>query len=762
MIYKSVSLVFFCLSLATYASLFILASSSIGHIFLVKIRQNPFAIAFLACLGVTPLLIGLWYVQQTGLELWLIGLWLILGTIALIKVMLVPAFQGDVKIQTTIKQVGITALLISFIMGCFGGPQQPATFGNNDLFNWYAVASTLIGKARYSEMSAEAPIAFISLIVDGFGTNWMLALLGLTYDEPIRSATLFLVVSSCWLSLTLQWHLSSFFRLSSTVSILSSVIPITSSLFIYAAFNSFFAQLLGTIGCALLIAVAMHIYTNKNESYATRILMIFVPVLWILCVYQSGFVAFQFIAVSFAFFLFLSSGLIKGCIEFAKRFLFPYVIALILSAAVIPSVIGHLIERTSTVSDIIAGWPLPLFPSHVFLGLPWPDAGNMWLVSGGEGGQVWGYLYFGLGVILVLSIHNRNSLPFRSRTLVMLWVWYMLLITTYFVWFHMGKTQYQNWKFASFFIFAISSLPLATFILLIKKYFSPSDWKWHLPSIPYVIIAIGLGITFLINFNSLNKRTERIGSTVEEFSLLRGALEPGMALSLDLADYGPSMLAMLMFSRTARTYPIGQTYLPPATQFGSESNRGLLTSVACDKLFSQLGYIDRDIQLARTKNFVVSKIMDTTRFGYRFNDKGGACGWGRKFHFDSGFSVPESWGRWTEGELSQLTIELPTGLVNRTLRADFLVQPYLPAGQLSQLMIININEKKLFAASLDSPKIVSIDIPAVLNTNDKLLITLNLPDAVSPSIMEPGNKDTRKLGVGFVSLGIKAINIENK
>ena len=115
----------------------------------------------------------------------------------------------------------------------------------------------------------------------------------------------------------------------------------------------------------------------------------------------------------------------------------------------------------------------------------------------------------------------------------------------------------------------------------------------------------------------------------------------------------------------------------------------------------------------------------------------------------SGFSVPESGFRWTDGSKAVLQFWIYNMPDNLTATARFDLFPLLGGGILSaQRVEVFVNESKVADWKLTEPTVKEIALPKFLLRNQQFEMTFLLPNAVSPKDLGINN-DTRKLAVAF-------------
>lgn len=127
-----------------------------------------------------------------------------------------------------------------------------------------------------------------------------------------------------------------------------------------------------------------------------------------------------------------------------------------------------------------------------------------------------------------------------------------------------------------------------------------------------------------------------------------------------------------------------------------------------------------------------------------------------EIHPGKGWSVPESWGTWSDGSLAELYFAVPDDLHSIQIEANALISAKYP----QQKVLVKINDELVQTVMLTQPSGNRIDITIPLALQEKikktglLRLKFELPDAVSPK--EIGmNEDGRKLALGLISITVQ-------
>jgi hypothetical protein len=124
----------------------------------------------------------------------------------------------------------------------------------------------------------------------------------------------------------------------------------------------------------------------------------------------------------------------------------------------------------------------------------------------------------------------------------------------------------------------------------------------------------------------------------------------------------------------------------------------------------------------------------------------------------SGWSTPEPWGVWSDGELSTVFL-LPSGEQGRDLKMTFNARAFLTPTHDKLDVKVSVNGHQVgvltYGAGTQSDGTQSVVIPySVAQAKDgALVVVLNYVDAISPTALGLSS-DTRKLGIGISSLKV--------
>ncbi|HXE02831.1 MAG TPA: hypothetical protein VN623_12870, partial [Hyphomicrobium sp.] len=118
-----------------------------------------------------------------------------------------------------------------------------------------------------------------------------------------------------------------------------------------------------------------------------------------------------------------------------------------------------------------------------------------------------------------------------------------------------------------------------------------------------------------------------------------------------------------------------------------------------------------------------------------------------------GFSVPDTEGRWTTGELAIIELSIP-GRSRRTVTVEIVAMPFVPPGRTA------FNFRAFAGVGIERHSVAYSDkvylrLPAQVSQQGKTVIALQLDDARSPSALGL-NTDSRFLGLLVKSVAVLA------
>lgn len=142
--------------------------------------------------------------------------------------------------------------------------------------------------------------------------------------------------------------------------------------------------------------------------------------------------------------------------------------------------------------------------------------------------------------------------------------------------------------------------------------------------------------------------------------------------------------------------------------------------------------------------------------------------WGEVLHFgedgnaqlykENGWSPPEEGFDWTMGERADLS--LPTSVPKRSIHLEIRVRPYVNPGKVDRQRVrLLVNQHLAAEWELRGPQTETLEIVVpkrFFGASERTVITLLLPDAISPSSIGEG-KDRRRLGIAVIWLSLSEV-----
>jgi hypothetical protein len=389
----------------------------------------------------------------------------------------------------------------------------------------------------------------------------------------------------------------------------------------------------------------------------------------------------------------------------------------------------------------VAGWSQDFISPLALLGLPWPT-------------QVIGrvsQLYQGVGyAILILIVGGmlaREPVKFSTigKTFYTLAA---LSYVFYLSYFFLVGPSYQQWKLASY-------LPLATSFAvigaLLKMAVSSTETGgsfartsvWQVPAVLATCASLILA-NVAVHYKS-ESPPEKFFSNYANLKELE-SLASVKNLFMEMGSYSATFFPVY-FIRNKVLHLISPSYYPqevlkpedisPQTPLFLEGDvceqdkyRVPLRDLGC--LFLRLPTLKLDSRYRFSQNLI-------------------------EFTNVQGLSTREAWGRWSDGNEVIVPLSVdgedlekhPIGFIN------FHVSPFLPTGRSAQNVLISWGHGRSGHAVVSEGEWVSLPINEQDwegSTLKKIAIKFDLPDAISPHKLDAANLDTRKLGIGFVSL----------
>jgi 4-amino-4-deoxy-L-arabinose transferase-like glycosyltransferase len=123
--------------------------------------------------------------------------------------------------------------------------------------------------------------------------------------------------------------------------------------------------------------------------------------------------------------------------------------------------------------------------------------------------------------------------------------------------------------------------------------------------------------------------------------------------------------------------------------------------------------------------------------------------------FVDGWSIPESWGIWSDG--SEAFVDIPKSFARggRPNLLELAVKPFITAGHPRQRVLITVDGGKIRELSLASPAVIDIPLESDQSSaTERYRVRFDLPDAVTPKEAGVSSADPRRLAIGVTSVRV--------
>lgn len=624
--------------------------------------------------------------------------------------------------------------------------------GNNDIYDWSILAQHLLGEPGYSNVFTTLGGSAQQNRIDSFGTFFTIAFVAKFLGvSPVEASTTFTIAFLSLIGLSVFDVIRKAFGFDRGVSFFIALLVPAGSFFFYIAYDSFYGQLIATFFYITLINSLLwlvdYVRTNTQANFAKRLGLPIFSIIGILITYQSGFVVFMVFAIlfniSYSIILNIQSGTFFQAVTSLRLSMLPLLGAIVLSIILLPELSLHTAHRTMAVKSALNGWPLPLIYPAYLLSIP---------TSQGFPNIAGTVSQFGIALSVMMFIFGlayrkakKNSLETASRHMAFV-MYFCLLFGAYMIAYHLRGGIYQVWKLASFvvlpmsFIFYVSIAFIWQHTELLNGFFK----KLLLPVLAILAIYV---VAYVPSQLALVSITGELEKMKESKSLL---LDQGVEnVVINGMSYSETMMAFNVLSRTFRIYPLVQTYVHPidisVVQGLDESKTRVLVSSEC--------YSGKnDVAGKSYKIIPLRELRLAGGLKYYFRAGGYDCP-NSAVKLVGGFSGRETWGVWTEGNKSQMLIDVPPALLGSEITLVFKVQSFGP----SQSVTVNIgNYSERW--SIAGATVLSVKLPAERVQNKQLEVSFNIENPQSPSSTDQASTDTRKLGIGFIELNMMAGN----
>jgi hypothetical protein len=607
-----------------------------------------------------------------------------------------------------------------------GGSVGMVTRGNNDIAYYVAVTQEYLNSGfRNSGHVAGitlnhvaktglffTPIALITFIACGLGlAAWQVAMPAMILAGGLAILSITRLVRLFFKDQ--KTHLA--FGIASLV--------LMSSFMSYIFVNGFFGQVLSiSVSSLILVNVMEFVYSNKpgklllGEATLLVILSIFT--------YPNLLFAIYVLAIGFGCLVLVLN---KRKLKFLSccQYFAALSVGTILSIPFIPVAIGMI--RSISVAN--AGWPIaPMNPLGMFV---WPE-----LIGSATAPLFQGVLWTSLFLFIILAF-IRGQIPRNEKIQAGLFAALSIVGTIAVITIrNRGFADYSAWKLMSYAIPLIFAAVLPVFI------FGFQYGK--------ILLIFSLGVvsmSSLVTWNGIpatGTYTNRDMINLSKMHIITNL----KALNVDLSPYFETM-ASVSILKGPKLYLNSISYLPTSINGDACTlvRRGNLKYKFMKPLNATYGLASNIAGScnSRTLNIELGEIIKVTG--------------SQKFSLGEGWSTPESWGTWSDGEKASLEMQIdsryPNGL---TLSLDS--STLLSASHQSLRVDVLANEIKVGVINYslaDNRRIRSFAIPPqALETNPGTLqIVFAIHGAVSPKSLGLSN-DPRQLGIGLVSIELSA------
>lgn len=117
-----------------------------------------------------------------------------------------------------------------------------------------------------------------------------------------------------------------------------------------------------------------------------------------------------------------------------------------------------------------------------------------------------------------------------------------------------------------------------------------------------------------------------------------------------------------------------------------------------------------------------------------------------------GWSRPESWGTWSNGNSALLFLPFPP---NQLKKISLKLQAYIPKNGYSQVFIFKLNDKVIgsYHETSSEPKWIELEIPLNYSEIPYSRLAIDIPNAITPKSLSI-SEDWRMLGIGLLEMKI--------
>ena len=623
-----------------------------------------------------------------------------------------------------------------------------ATIENRDILNYINIGDYLqhrgpsnIAGLSLSRMHESIPAVFPAL-------QAMAAFLG---GDIMQAAMPTLLGVVALIGVVVAAITQTAFALPRSVSIAIAAVMISGPLFRYTSGNFFLSQLMGELVVLLLLAKTLEFVGDNRPKGWTAVATSFAPH-YILIYYL--YPVLLVIAAALQAFLAAGAWALRGDEARARESMGATVVqwgvglasCLIAVAAVDPRHFQEMLGLALELSKIQAGWPLSLISPTAMLGLP----GDLQVAITDQIASTVAFLAVSAGIGYCYLVRGMGRGPVAGRVLFLISV---LAFAGYFAYFYLTGASYQQWKLATYLPLLMSFAWWAACSSIMRATMKSERTVAVATQLLCAVVVVGNLFVYAV-------REPPIRTFPASYANLRALdmMGGGIDLYVRMSGFGATFLPVYYIRHktlhllTDDHYPTGQllsdSYYPtehfdlasvslarPLFVEGKECKPGTpstttVLGVGC--LYRQPPTVDFGV------DYLLSAPLPITIEA-------------------EGLSFREAWGRWSESEKVAFRVfaspadlsNAPNGFVN------FQIHPHM-ALRGSQRMEITWGDRRA-SEVIDHAQTISVPYTrgdwkgADLKS---MTITMNLPDAISPTAVDPAAVDGRKLAIGFAAMSV--------
>lgn len=570
-----------------------------------------------------------------------------------------------------------------------------------------------------TRVASQTPTAFMLLAGLAYYT-------GQNVVDILSVGLILILTSSAYLVKELcvrHWHIRT------PLAYLIALAWVTSSFSFYLASNYFFAQWLGI---CLFLATLLVVLRNNKENIpiqtATLSLLNYLTFMTYPALFFPYMGILLFIVGIEAAFSKMDSGAVFFNSSVASA-LFSIPISLIIAFVLDPHHFKTMMSLMAVLSNATAGWPFSLLNPLALMMFPFThiDFGSM--IS-----KVIGYaVIFGLIGYLTYRAYKTKTLSAAQFALSTVFISGLVVYLCYYAF---KGASYQQWKFAGSVILPLSFLPITAVV-------SAFDAQRAIHNtIKYTFLIVLIAINIFL----MNKRVAQ--SDIARYAPLRQLAHLDQEVNLkdinvDLKDdFKGTMIATQFINQKPLTL-WSRSYFSEdkAENYTKLSRDNILVTNSCSVFDAQ-----NMTMLGEAFCIIYGAPRLKEEFFIKFNTSLPSI------IKTTGLSGQENWGRWSDGH--KVVLEIPVNMEWRGVELNIEGAPFLPPGIMRQRMLFSVHGVKLKEVTASSASEIVVYLNREMFDNGYVSLTIDLPDAVSPSKF--GSTDPRVLGFGFHSLQVRA------